>query len=260
MHKNVLLIPMCLTLMAFASCSTQPHSVSHPVKSGENLLISSSAAVSSALLRDSDDIKHYCASVAPDATFNETVSEGASISLFNIGRSSPEREVVSDGIKETQMVGRTPAVLVSREILYRVCELTGNRSLTNEETLKLYEKSIEAIVQLTSQEMANTSISLEARSGTEGNGKVSMKSVTDLANAIGFSQQNDVSATAASNNSSYETEMNSNPGDVTGYYPSKSTGYTPTTPSDPSTSTGYNPTTPSDPSTSTGYNPSVPSD
>ena len=167
MHKSLLLISMCLSLMGFTSCSPQPHSVTHPVKSGENLLISSSAAVSSGLLRDSDDIKHYCASVAPDATFNETVSEGASISMFNFGRSSPEKEVVSDGIKETQMVGRTPAVLVSREILYRVCELTGNRSLTNEETLKLYEKSIEAIVQLASQEMANTSISLEARSGTD---------------------------------------------------------------------------------------------
>lgn len=260
MHKNLLLIPMCLSFMAFASCSPQPHSLTHPVKSDENLLISSSAAVSSGLLRDSDDIKHYCASVAPDATFNETVSEGASISFFNIGGSSPEKEVVSDGIEETQMVGRTPAVLVSREILYRVCELTGNRSLTNKEVLKLYEKSIDAIVQLASLEMANTSISLEARSGTGGNRKVSMQSMTDLATAIGSSQQNNASTRATPNSSSYEPELNSNPTGVTGYYPSKSSGYNPTTPSDPSTSPGYNPGVPSDPSTNTGYNPGVPSD
>ena len=160
MKKNLILISVCLSLIAFVSCSPQPHSVTHPVKSDENLLISSSAAVSSGLLRDSDDIKHYCASVAPDATFNEAVSEGTSISLFTIGRSSPEKESVSAESKETQMVGRTPAVLVSREMLYRVCELTGNRSLTNREALKLYEKAIDAIVQLASQEMANTSIGL----------------------------------------------------------------------------------------------------
>ena len=232
MRKNFRFVSACLSLLACASCSTQPHSVTHPVKSDESLLISSSAAVTSGLLRDSDDIKHYCASVAPDATFNETTSEGASISLFNIGRSSPEKEVVSEGIEETQMVGRTPAVLVSREILYRVCELTGNKSFTNKEVLKLYEKSIDAIVQLASQEMANTSISLEARSGTEGNGKVSMQSVTDLATAIGSSQQNNASAAAAPNNGNYQPELNSNPSNATGYYPSSSTGYTPSTPTD----------------------------
>jgi hypothetical protein len=246
MKKNLILISVCLSLIAFVSCSPQPHSVTHPVKSDENLLISSSAAVSSGLLRDSDDIKHYCASVAPDATFNEAVSEGTSISLFNIGRSSPEKESVSAESKETQMVGRTPAVLVSREILYRVCELTGNRSLTNREALKLYEKAIDAIVQLASQEMANTSISLEARSGTVDDGKVSMKSVTNLAAAIGSSQQNNASATVADNNSSYQYGQNNNSSDATGYSPNTSTGSTPTTSSDPSISTGYNPSPPSD--------------
>jgi hypothetical protein len=260
MRKNFRLVSACLLLLSCASCSTQPHSVTHPVKSDENLLISSSAAVTSGLLRDSDDIKHYCASVAPDATFNETASEGASISFFNIGRSSPEKEVVSVGIEETQMVGRTPAVLVSREILYRVCELTGNKSFTNQELLKLYEKSIDAIVQLASQEMANTSITLEARSGTEGNGKVSMQSMTDLATAIGSSQQNNESATAAPNNGSYQAELNSNSSNANEYYPSTSTGYTPSTPSEPSTSTEYTPSTPSEPSTSTGYTPSTSSD
>jgi len=234
MRKNLKFVSAGLSLLACASCSTQPHVITQPVKSDENIIISSSAAVTSGLLRDSSDIKHYCASVAADSTFNETAREGASISLFNIGRSAPEKESVSAGVEETEMVGRTPALLVSREILYRICELTGNRSFTNNEVLKLYEKTIDAIVQIASKETANTSISIEARTGADRNEKVSMESVTDLATAIGTGspQQSDAGAAVASNNSSYQPKIDSTPSNSTGYSPSSSTGYTPGIPSD----------------------------
>lgn len=232
MRKKFRFVSASVCLLACANCGTQPHVTTQPLKPDENIVISSSAAVTSGLLRGGSDIKHYCASVAPDTTFNDT--EGTSISLFNIGRSAPDKEAGSVEISETEMVGRTPAVLVSREILYRVCELTGNRSFTNNEILKLYEKSIDAIVQMTSKETSNTSISIRAGSGADRNEKVSMKSVTDLATAIGTGspQQNSAGASAAPNDSSYQPEDDSDSSNGTEYSPSSSTGYTPGVPSD----------------------------
>ena len=90
-------------------------------------------------------------------------------------------------------------------------------------------------MQLTSQEMANTSISIGARSETGGGGMVYMKSVTDFAPAIGSAQQNNASATKATNSESSSLDPTGSSSDVSGYSPNTSTGY------DPGISSGYKP-------------------
>ena len=83
--------------------------------------------------------------------------------------------------------------------------------------------------------MANTSISIGARSETGGGGMVYMKSVTDFAPAIGSAQQNNASATRATNSESSLLDPTGSSSDVSGYSPNTSTGY------DPGISSGYKP-------------------
>ena len=46
--------------------------------------------------------------------------------------------------------GRNPAVLITRELMYRACELSNNLNLSTPETLKLYRDVMNVIVQISS--------------------------------------------------------------------------------------------------------------
>ena len=59
-------------------------------------------------------------------------------------------------------MGRTPALLASREILYRTCELMGNLDLSKDQALEIYNKSLNTVAEIMGSETENTAISLSA--------------------------------------------------------------------------------------------------
>ena len=64
----------------------------------------------------------------------------------------------SENTGEEEMSGRTPGVLISREILYRVCELYTNLDLDKKEAIDLFKAALGTVSQGWSNESGNTKI------------------------------------------------------------------------------------------------------
>ena len=151
-----------LLISIISACNVAPRSTTEPVSNEQSAVITTSAETSSVYVRGKDDASHFCAAVPPDATFTEQESGIASISLLNFGGGSPEDGSIAEETSGDEMMGRTPALLASREILYRTCELMGNLDLSKDQALEIYNKSLNTVAEIMGSETENTAISLSA--------------------------------------------------------------------------------------------------
>ncbi len=87
----------------------------------------------------------YCLAPTPDVTL--TASDGVSLSSQLLGKSAGIGE--ENGTGALDLGGRSPSVLVTRELMYRACELTLNLRLSNEEAITAYKMFLKALVEVT---------------------------------------------------------------------------------------------------------------
>jgi hypothetical protein len=88
------------------------------------------------VLRDSRAQDQFCMSPETDAV--PTQSVGFALNLTGQGSAS---ETSGDGA--ASLGGRSEAVLITREILYRTCEFTLNHNLSEDDALTLFEKALD---------------------------------------------------------------------------------------------------------------------
>lgn len=93
---------------------------------------------------DVGSAERHCRS--PSSDVSVTASEGLSLSLPATAGSGVSE---TGGTGAVALGGRSPSVLIARELMYRACELTSNLDLPFETTMRVYERflvSIEKIV------------------------------------------------------------------------------------------------------------------
>jgi hypothetical protein len=100
---------------------------------------------------------NICSQPAPDAVRSENVSEDMSFSFISIGSQAQDAKA-ADSSDEEEMVGRTPAVLLSREMFYRLCEFFHNVDLSTDQKIDLYKATLDAATKISIEEGKNTSI------------------------------------------------------------------------------------------------------
>ena len=61
------------------------------------------------------------------------------------------------------MVGRTPALLLAREILYRSCEMAKNAGLNSQQQMDMFLQSMQTAAEILKNETAKTSISISTQ-------------------------------------------------------------------------------------------------
>ena len=90
-----------------------------------------------------------CKTPAPDVLAGVTKSETISLPSVLPGSTSNGAAITdSEGYSATNLGGRTPSVLIARDFLYRVCEMTINMQLSPEETVKVYLQTMDKIVEI----------------------------------------------------------------------------------------------------------------
>lgn len=130
------------------------------------VLISNNAEISSSVFRAGPSNNYYCATNAPDSTFSTAKSNGLTLTLVNFG-DTVERESSSSASVGEEMLGRTPAVLALRDIMYRVCELIGNLNLTPQQALSVYMTSLQTAAALVAAETTSTTVALSSNLGIQ---------------------------------------------------------------------------------------------
>ena len=61
---------------------------------------------------------------------------------------------------EAEMAGRTPAVLIAREMFYRACEFSTNFGLSQDQATQVYLKTLDAVSQGWAIEAGQTTVTI----------------------------------------------------------------------------------------------------
>lgn len=150
---------LSLVFFFLASCGIPtPGSEVVAMNSNEISMISNTAETTSSVFRSGENTTHFCSSTSPDSTFSASSSTGLSISTLNLGGGAPEsgdKEISDSG---DEMIGRTPAVVAARDIMYRACEMIGNLELSNQDALAVYSESLAAATSILAIEVSSTTI------------------------------------------------------------------------------------------------------
>jgi len=143
--KSTFIIPILSTLIV--GCSTFGGSTSGQAtlfdRSGIDIVIDHNNGIGY-IISDAKETEKFCKSPSPDALSGQ--SSGISLGIptpvggTSIGDNS--------GISSVGLGGRSPAVLVTREIMYRFCEFDTNHRLNTVDAINLFRETVSKVVEL----------------------------------------------------------------------------------------------------------------
>lgn len=94
------------------------------------------------LIKSPQSLEKFCAARESDAI--SAPQTGVSLG-FGLG-GTKENIGATSGSGALSLGGRDPLVLITRELMYRVCELSLNHNLSKEETLALYKYFLDKLI------------------------------------------------------------------------------------------------------------------
>lgn len=134
----------------FSACSTanpNPNLTTH----GGLSTFTVTEDTETSLIKTPDSLHQFCAARESDAI--SAPQTGVSLG-FGLG-GTQENVGANSGSGALSLGGRDPLVLITRELMYRVCELSLNHNLSKEETLALYKHFLEKLITIAPLTKAN---------------------------------------------------------------------------------------------------------
>ncbi|MEK9923802.1 MAG: hypothetical protein VW521_13115, partial [Rhodospirillales bacterium] len=125
---------------------------------GKEVVLSSTGSIGTTIVQDPNNLKKVCLGRGVEAAFEQSDTGSISVSLVSIGKSDAEGASNAEKAGEEEMTGRTPAVLITRELFYRACELSINSNLDKKEALEVFYKVLNVVDNGWKQEGANTRV------------------------------------------------------------------------------------------------------
>ncbi len=114
-------------------------------------------------MSDSEGERH-CRAPDPDFTVQSSTKIGLGVTT------ALEGDEVGSGSGQAALTlgGRSPALLITRELMYRACELSSNIAADGETTVAIYDKFLQAIESISAQQsgVGTTSVSDAISAGT----------------------------------------------------------------------------------------------
>ena len=161
---SILISLFVFTLLTNCTTLERPKPTGHLIK--DQTFVQQTAGQSFIRMTDKNGTAiHTCTMPQPDATFSVTTEEGMGLSIGS--------EEATMGSSEAEMVGRTPTVLMSRELFFRTCEFAVNYNLNKKEATDLFNKTLDTVISLATIQANNTTVTVgdtvaTATTNTEG--------------------------------------------------------------------------------------------
>ena len=148
---NILLSLFVVTLLTNCTTLERPKPTGHLIK--DQTFVQQTAGQSFIRMTDKNGTAiHTCTMPQPDATFSVTTEEGLGLAIGS--------EEATMGSSEAEMVGRTPTVLMSRELFFRTCEFAVNYNLSKKEATDLFNKTLDTVISLATIQANNTTVTV----------------------------------------------------------------------------------------------------
>jgi hypothetical protein len=134
-----------------------------------------SPSLDKTLVRDPKNHKKICMGRGADALYETSESANFSLSLVSVANTKGDSVGETDNAGEEEMMGRTPAVLLARELFYRACEFTNNAQLDQKESVKIFNSVLNVIGQGWKSEAKNTTVHIGDSLSTKSENAMSVK-------------------------------------------------------------------------------------
>ena len=151
-------IAISLSVLLLTGCAIQPMEPKISVANGIRIY-STTSEIQLTFMKDHGTDERMCVSRGSDVADTESTSLGLSYG------NTIDDESVSEGSSKAavNLGGRSPSVLIIRELMFRACELTMNLNLSKEEALELYHKTLNS-VSIVSQFQSGSGVNANALS------------------------------------------------------------------------------------------------
>ncbi len=167
------MVRISLTLAAVAlllgACADAYEPVPKTTSLTPDTIVSNTASLSHIYVRNAASQFVTCTTPQPDAVFDQGETADINISLISVSGGSDAGGEGED-TQEIEMAGRTPAVLMARELFFRACEFSQNYRLTKDEALGLYKNTLDVVGRGWAKEAGQTTVTigdkLQTTSGT----------------------------------------------------------------------------------------------
>lgn len=143
------------SLVPLGGCAS-PYYQSHRLGGGVQL-VARDASLSLGLVKSGDKGVQLCFQGAPDATFNQDSGLDVDASLANFGQGD---DGSSEGSQQSEMVGRSPALLYARELFYRTCEVALSTNASPQEWREMFSTALQTSADIMKLEAANSKIQI----------------------------------------------------------------------------------------------------
>lgn len=121
-------------------------------------LISNTASVKNTFIMERDSSLIVCAEPPPDAAFSQNTDLDITIALIAAGGDKGGDD--DEGSEESEMAGRSPGVLLARELLFRFCEFSRNYKVERDVAIDLYKQNLAIIREVGNKEAEHTSVKI----------------------------------------------------------------------------------------------------
>ena len=161
MNRGTALLAAVAAAASLGACSSVYEPTPKVVAIHKAWIISDTAGLSHTIVRYKESDIRTCAEPAPDAAFNQADTGNLSFSLISVGGGGQtDGAGDSETSAETEMAGRTPAVLLSRELFFRTCEFSQNHELNKAEALTLFNRTLDIVEKNWAVEAAQTTVTI----------------------------------------------------------------------------------------------------
>lgn len=161
MKTNVTRVFAVASILALTACTEIYEPTPKVTTVHDTWIISGTAALSDTFVRSPDSKTYWCTEPPPDSAFNQGDSADFNISIISVGGGGDSSsDGVSESSEETELAGRTPSLLISRELFFRACEFSHNFNLSKEEALTLYNKTLDIVDKNWATEAAQTTVTI----------------------------------------------------------------------------------------------------
>lgn len=165
----VLLSLLALTLHTGCSMVPKPLETTQIERSGFDVVVISEGQNAS-FFKDPKAMGRYCA--APEADVADTYKGGLTLKASDGTPKDGHNDTLDESQREipVPLAGRSPEILLTREMLYRACELSLNIDADSQTAQEIYDRFLTAIVKISAAQLsAGTSAAKGSSGGSSSN-------------------------------------------------------------------------------------------
>ncbi|WP_088329624.1 hypothetical protein [Lacimicrobium sp. SS2-24] len=152
------LVACSTVLILISGCTSLEYPVPKQSTLDNNHVLTTTSGQGQIYVMQRDNNHYLCSLPHPDSAFDQKDGGNIDVSLINTG--GDKGASTNEDSEEVELAGRTPTVLMTRELFFRACEFSSNYQLSKDEAKALYMKTLDGVLTNWAIEAGHTTVTI----------------------------------------------------------------------------------------------------